>query len=956
MLPHRWLKGNFALHLIVLGCVLHGLLNGCDQSIVSTKRECDGVRRTCAILFFGASSLAIAGCAGGNRAMPSAVVAQQVPFSIEDRCPNLADADRAAIARFDNSTSMSHTYARDHCVTLAEAERRLTIESSNAAAILMRQVADAEPSTFAGLWIEHQPQYHVKVAFTRDAAATLARYTRDPLFEPVERPGPSLVELREETARVMRDLETIGASFSSGNVNEQTGRGEITLASDIEPVRQAENEGRILVPDYVDLIAPPVFKVAVPPPFPGGAERLAAFPRAKFRRSGISLLMGSTRVQPYILNRCLVIDTEDGPYTVLWPNEAKPDLSRNGIIEIVDRTNGKRFAVGEAIAVEDGVALDTSNVPAIDEGARCPAPYAFVSNFEPWADYEAAQNEWRAEALARDKQIPIEAARRELKAMVKWQERLQAFGQGLATGIPAQYGGMAVNDGRATLYWVASESGSSVAPIPPALTDYITIVGVPRPLAALAQERTDLRLQLAAVGLKARVGYEIEKGRLTMSDVADLPALARFAREGKVRLPGNIEIVTDGATVSGLFSDENRRRAEASILSSPDFDPIVALASQTPVEAILAGGEEGGPPRMPGIAQAREVATMLVTMGFTQAEVVALREAGLDPVSALIARNGRSTPVNRAILSRHVVIVEPVSIESRAQLGDGYRTSAHVRVTETLKGPAKVGDVLGLRLVSGFDAEGKWQQDNEEPMLLEGLPRAFAPGTRWLLWLPDGLYERVARFAGNAPAEGEWYGPWFSIAQVDDTIASPVQGSGAVVLPTRYDDRAYRLEDLRRDLAPVQAASVMLEAEQNNPGAAQPASNAILQEPGLLALGFSKAIEQTVHAGKPVCLSYSFDGSGPIDPPLEIVTALAKQLGVSAYPGSSCGSNAHPFVKGSGERAMLYALRFMKEKRGTWLLRATAIYGNLGAEGQAYHLRQTSRGWQAEPTGERWIS
>jgi hypothetical protein len=303
-----------------------------------------------------------------------------------------------------------------------------------------------------------------------------------------------------------------------------------------------------------------------------------------------------------------------------------------------------------------------------------------------------------------------------------------------------------------------------------------------------------------------------------------------------------------------------------------------------------------------------------------------------------------------------VVIVEPVSIDSQARLGDGYRSSARVRVVETLKGPAKVGDVLNLRLASGFDEDGKWQQDNEEPMLLEGLPRAFAPGTRWLLWLPDGLYERVSRFAGNTPAQGQWYKPWFSMAQVGRDFLSAAQGPGTLSLSTRYDDRSYPLDDLRRELAPVRAAFALLDATYNYPLPAQPENNAVSREPGLLTLGFAKALEQAVHTGKPVCLSYSIDNSGQIDPPEAIITALEKQLGLNSYPGTSCGFETHPFVKASGKTAMLYSLRFTREKEGTWLMRASAIYGNLGAEGQAYRLRKTRRVWQAEATGERWIS
>jgi hypothetical protein len=43
---------------------------------------------------------------------------------------------------------------------------------------------------------------------------------------------------------VARELETIGSRFNMASANEQTGRGEVALASEIEPVRQAQREGR----------------------------------------------------------------------------------------------------------------------------------------------------------------------------------------------------------------------------------------------------------------------------------------------------------------------------------------------------------------------------------------------------------------------------------------------------------------------------------------------------------------------------------------------------------------------------------------------------------------------------------------------------------------------------------------------------------------------------------------
>lgn len=883
---------------------------------------------------------------GGCSAQPNAIKTHAAPPALATRYAQLTSAEREVIGgETPSSPSMTQMYARDNCVTLAEAERRMAIQGSNVAGNLQQRLRAGEASTFAGLWVEHQPEYRVKVAFTRDAAATLARYTRDPLFVPVERSGTSETELLAETRRVVDDLVGAGIGFTSASPDIMTGRGEVNLAVERDEALAAARSAHIRIPDYIDLVAPPPLKVAVPAPFPGGAARLAAFPRAKFRRSGISLLMGSGRVQPYVRNGCLVLDTEDGPVTILWPYEATPDLSRNGVIEIVDRSNGVRFAIGDAIAVEDGVVFDTTRVPAIDENARCPAPYAYVSNFSPWKEYEEEQLQSRAEGMARDRGISVAAARQELQAQEARNARLIAFGQDLSNGEPEYYGGLLAFEGKATLYWAGNEE-PPLSSLPASLRQAVTVERVPRPAAELAAERAALRRQLAAAGIKANVAFDIEKGWLTLSDVADLPALAKAAREGRITLPGSIDIMTSGASVTGRGGQEAVGRAEAQSRASSQFAPIMALVRETKVESILAGGEENGPPRVSGDAQASEVAAMLIDLGFTASRIAALREKGFDPIAAWIAQNGRSTPANRAILSRHVVVVEPVTVDAHAALGDGFRSSARVRVVETLKGPSRPGDLLDLRMVSGYDTEGAWQQSNEEPMLLVGLPRAFVQGTRWLLWLPDGLYQRLSRYAGNSPANGSWFTPWFSIAQVE----------GEEVRATRYDDRPYALADLRGELAPIAGAVTEPGASPPSASMAAAVETVASGSPGLLALGFEKAIDQTIHAGKPVCLSYSLDQAAQMDPPEALRASIAVRLKVPAYPGSLCGFGSAPFVKATGETAMLYTAQFKRERQGTWLLRASAIYGNLGAEGQGYRLHRTKSGWRAEPTGERFIS
>src|SRR5690606_13252701 len=109
---------------------------------------------------------------------------------------------------------------------------------------------------------------------------------------------------------------------------------------------------------------------------------------------------------------------------------------------------------------------------------------------------------------------------------------------------------------------------------------------------------------------------------------------------------------------------------------------------------------------------------------------------------------------NRAVLAEQVVVAEVTSLDTRALLGDGARTTVRFKVVETLKGDARPGEDVAVRLESGFNPDGTFAQTNGDPMLLPGLPRAVEPGRRYLLFLSSGQYANLARHAGGKPQPG----------------------------------------------------------------------------------------------------------------------------------------------------------------------------------------------------------
>ena len=196
---------------------------------------------------------------------------------LAEACPNLSAAERTEIEAvksgkgpFPEKSPFPELawYARDNCVTIAEAQRRMEIQNRdaigaetepggppppppNSVGSLSQRLEANEAATFAGLWIQHQPDYRVVVAFTRDAASTLAKYTNDPLFKPVDRPGASQAELRATQDRILEALHRFDARPSVGMSDIITGTVEISVTGDLSRFRRAVARGEVDLPAYV---------------------------------------------------------------------------------------------------------------------------------------------------------------------------------------------------------------------------------------------------------------------------------------------------------------------------------------------------------------------------------------------------------------------------------------------------------------------------------------------------------------------------------------------------------------------------------------------------------------------------------------------------------------------------------------------------------------------------------
>lgn len=111
------------------------------------------------------------------------------------------------------SDIITSSYSQRYSVTIPEAGRRLALirEASRLGMRLERERAD----TFAGLYVEHKPDFRIVVQFTGDAKTELATYIHDSAF--ISRSAPRSLELLLAVqAEVAEQLQQSGLEFESG--------------------------------------------------------------------------------------------------------------------------------------------------------------------------------------------------------------------------------------------------------------------------------------------------------------------------------------------------------------------------------------------------------------------------------------------------------------------------------------------------------------------------------------------------------------------------------------------------------------------------------------------------------------------------------------------------------------------------------------------------------------------
>jgi hypothetical protein len=766
-------------------------------------------------------------------AVAAPTLAQRARPSLAEACPKLTREEISRIENYKGKFAENALYARAYCVSIEEAERRMQIQNRDAIGPkrepgrppraapdsigpINAALHEKEAGTFAGLWIQHRPDYRVVVGFTRNAAATLAKYTKDPLFKAVDRPGPTLVELRAMQERLVREFTERGFRWSGAGAREDKGIVEITLAQEAAPIRDAAARGEFPLPPWVVLVEPKPLPIPAPPLPAAGDDRVRSFPQFAFRTDMyMRTLVGAPDVPATLrlVGGCLVLQTEKDTRTALWQASDALDLSDPTRVTVLDRLSGARIAAGEAIVLM-GLQPGEEQVPKEIVGTEgCAGPYRVVRGFVPRAAWDAERRQGSLNNRINELGDPAAAAadyaadQARLPRLRAWRERMLAE---RSDGVAA----ISIDEDQATAHMFHTSTATRQQLVPAALLPFVTAQQVPVGHAVLEAARASLERQLGEAGLKADLQVEPIQGIVSLRP-ADPRQLSAAAAAGRIRFPEVTRITFEGAM---SIADERLRRSrdpEAVWLrleAAPDFAAIRKLVEATALPVIepsppptrgTGTRQPQAPPRArharPSRAASLQKSQFLVAYGQTAGEIAALKARGFDPVDALDAMNGRATPTTSALLARQVVVAELIGLNTKDPGRDGFRSTAQWRVVETLKGDARPGDTLRVRMVSGEEPDGRFAQSNEEPPILPSLPGSLEPGARWLLHLNDSLYGHLAFIHGGQGAAriGErWYVPTITPAPVVE---------GEVRAPF-FGQKSYPLAELRQALSPLQAA------------------------------------------------------------------------------------------------------------------------------------------------------
>jgi len=278
-------------------------------------------------------------------------------------------------------------YAADMGVDLDEAMRRLQYQDDIGR--LRAALAANERDTFAGLWIQHQPDFRVIVRFTRDGKKTIQPYIKDkPWADLVEvrEANATLVELESALHETIRVLDRLGFDVSCG-LNEMENRVEVWV-TDRAWFEGELRKANIQLPEHVELVvveghSAKGVDICATPSVPG-----VAFPRQE-PVEGVRVVMEAELIGELVLvNGCLRVNSiyGDGSVLPIWPPEftlkaeKRTTVAAQDEIQVLDGAGQIVARVGQEVYMGGGGGSATSLADCVRQQlpADCTGPYWIV--------------------------------------------------------------------------------------------------------------------------------------------------------------------------------------------------------------------------------------------------------------------------------------------------------------------------------------------------------------------------------------------------------------------------------------------------------------------------------------------------------------------------------------------------------------------------------------------------
>lgn len=142
-------------------------------------------------------------------------------------------------------------YAKQQGVTIEEALYRFEIQ--RIAGPLDGELRDKEAETFAGLWLEHSPEFKLVVLFTRDAEETIKNYLPKELdsITEVSEASLSIFDLKKIQAELHIVFQELGIKVTSG-IDVKENKVEINISESYQ-FDSAISNGLLDIPECVEV-------------------------------------------------------------------------------------------------------------------------------------------------------------------------------------------------------------------------------------------------------------------------------------------------------------------------------------------------------------------------------------------------------------------------------------------------------------------------------------------------------------------------------------------------------------------------------------------------------------------------------------------------------------------------------------------------------------------------------